>query len=281
MGQILNMKLSLINEDFVNEGFRDWARAGALAGALALGGADAAEHHTVQSGDTLSGIAANYPGVSWQDIQKANRIGDPRKIRPGQKLVIPVQSDEGMTDDDKADAVSRFGEITKRSGDSTERVDTEYEAVEGDDASNFVARVIFAEAASASPEEREMVAATMRNRIKHPGFGWLANNKGSSLSDMYEVVNEPKAFEAVGDSDNRQWALSARPDKMNEKERQIFKHAQSVAKSPPSIKGKSGRPIVYYHDKSIDKPKNWDNKYWKTHLEFDTPKFKFYSITPR
>jgi hypothetical protein len=265
MGQTLNMKLSQINEDLVNEGFRDWARAGALAGAL---------------------------GVSWQDIQKANKISDPRKIRPGQKLVIPVESsggydfDPGMTDDDKADAVSRFGEVTRRSG-SAEPVEpavepaAEYEQVEGDDAGNFVARVIFAEAASASPEERAMVAATMRNRIKHPGFGWLANDKGSSLNNMYEVVNEPKAFEAVGDSDNRQWALSARPDKMNERERQIFGHAQGLAKSPQSIKGKSGRPIVYYHDKSIDKPKSWDNDYWKTHLEYDTPKFKFYSITPR
>jgi LysM repeat protein len=45
--------------------------------------------HTVQSGETLSGIAAQY-GVSMQAIVDANGITDPGHIVTGQKLIIPV-----------------------------------------------------------------------------------------------------------------------------------------------------------------------------------------------
>ena len=46
--------------------------------------------YTVQSGDSLSKIGANY-GVSWQAIFEANRdvLDDPDKIFPGQELTIP------------------------------------------------------------------------------------------------------------------------------------------------------------------------------------------------
>lgn len=54
-------------------------------------GAVYAPVYTVQSGDTLSGIAAQY-GTTWQAIYETNRavIGDdPNVIYPGQQLVIP------------------------------------------------------------------------------------------------------------------------------------------------------------------------------------------------
>lgn len=51
------------------------------------GGAPA-QHYTVVSGDTLSGIGARV-GVAWQDIAAANSIGAPYTIYPGQVLVIP------------------------------------------------------------------------------------------------------------------------------------------------------------------------------------------------
>jgi LysM repeat protein len=44
--------------------------------------------YTVQSGDTLSGIAADH-GTTWQAIAKLNKLEDPRKLRVGQVLEIP------------------------------------------------------------------------------------------------------------------------------------------------------------------------------------------------
>lgn len=47
-------------------------------------------YYTVQSGDSLSKIAAHY-GIKWQDIFEANKdqIKDPDLIHPGQKFRIP------------------------------------------------------------------------------------------------------------------------------------------------------------------------------------------------
>lgn len=46
--------------------------------------------HTVQRGETLSGIASQY-GTNWQNIWKANpTIKNPNLIFPGQRLKIPV-----------------------------------------------------------------------------------------------------------------------------------------------------------------------------------------------
>lgn len=45
---------------------------------------------TIQSGDTLSKIAARH-GVSVEDLAKANGISDPNRIRAGQTLTIPGQ----------------------------------------------------------------------------------------------------------------------------------------------------------------------------------------------
>ena len=44
--------------------------------------------YTVQSGDTLSGIAAKF-GTSWQTLQQLNGIADPNLIYPGQVLKLP------------------------------------------------------------------------------------------------------------------------------------------------------------------------------------------------
>ena len=48
--------------------------------------------YTVQSGDTLSGIAAQLGITDWRRVYEANRgvIGpDPNRIFPGQVLVLP------------------------------------------------------------------------------------------------------------------------------------------------------------------------------------------------
>lgn len=54
----------------------------------------AARTYTVRSGDTLSGIAGRIYGHAdyWPTIAKANKIKDPRRIKPGQVLTIPAHA---------------------------------------------------------------------------------------------------------------------------------------------------------------------------------------------
>lgn len=47
--------------------------------------------YTVKRGDTLSGIALKYDGISWQDIAKFNGLKNPNLIMVGQKLKIPMK----------------------------------------------------------------------------------------------------------------------------------------------------------------------------------------------
>lgn len=65
--------------------------AGAAPAAPAEKPAGEGERHVVKAGETLGGIARKY-GVRQGDIAVANNITDPRKIQPGQELVIPARS---------------------------------------------------------------------------------------------------------------------------------------------------------------------------------------------
>lgn len=49
--------------------------------------------YTVQSGDTLSSIAAKY-GITWQALAQANKLTSTSTLRAGQELVIPVPGSE-------------------------------------------------------------------------------------------------------------------------------------------------------------------------------------------
>jgi LysM repeat protein len=49
------------------------------------------QKHVVRMGETLGGIARKY-GVRQGDIAVANNITDPKKIQPGQELIIPAKS---------------------------------------------------------------------------------------------------------------------------------------------------------------------------------------------
>lgn len=44
--------------------------------------------YTVQTGDTLSGIAARH-GTTWQILARLNKLDDPRRIKVGQVLEVP------------------------------------------------------------------------------------------------------------------------------------------------------------------------------------------------
>ena len=59
--------------------------------------------HVVKSGESLSMIAQRY-GVKSADIAVANNISDPKKIRPGQELIIPGGSKNSKTKPAAADA---------------------------------------------------------------------------------------------------------------------------------------------------------------------------------
>ncbi len=47
-----------------------------------------ARYYTVKKGDTLSGIASKYKGVTVTQIKRANNLRS-NNIHPGQRLLIP------------------------------------------------------------------------------------------------------------------------------------------------------------------------------------------------
>ena len=49
------------------------------------------QRHVVAPGETLSGIAHRY-GIKQGDIAVANNITDPKRIQPGQELIIPAKA---------------------------------------------------------------------------------------------------------------------------------------------------------------------------------------------
>jgi len=66
---------------------------GQQAGATAQAANYQPSYYTIQSGDTLSGVAKQHYGDAnrWQELFEANRevIKDPDKIYPGQRIRIP------------------------------------------------------------------------------------------------------------------------------------------------------------------------------------------------
>lgn len=63
----------------------------AVLGAASASFADSSNTYTVQSGDTLSGIASQF-GTSWQALQSANGLANPNLIYPGQTLTVSGSS---------------------------------------------------------------------------------------------------------------------------------------------------------------------------------------------
>lgn len=61
-------------------------RAGLIGGLRARKGRPRV--HVVQSGETLSGIAARY-GYTWQQLARLNQLRDPNVIHPGQRIRLP------------------------------------------------------------------------------------------------------------------------------------------------------------------------------------------------
>jgi hypothetical protein len=132
-------------------------------------------------------------------------------------------------------------------------------------------RVLYSETAGCSARERLLVAGVMQNRVGNRAFG--------NLPSIEEVCRQPGAFSCIDDSANANWRKTARPDRMSSNERRVWDECERVlAQDIPPAAGPSGAPLVYYHDRSITKPRSWDNSAWRAVLEVSTEHFLFYSI---
>ncbi|MBN1350534.1 LysM peptidoglycan-binding domain-containing protein [candidate division KSB1 bacterium] len=47
-------------------------------------------YHVLRRGETLISLSSMY-GVPWREIKEANRIRNARRIRPGQRILIPTR----------------------------------------------------------------------------------------------------------------------------------------------------------------------------------------------
>lgn len=129
----------------------------------------------------------------------------------------------------------------------------------------IVAGVIYAEASPICTRvERTLVASVIKNRIKHPAF---AQGKLYSMSD---VVIQPGAFTSLADTRNRNWQTFLDTAISNPAKEEALRLASGKFEAVPEI--------VYYHDKSIQKPKAWDNKWWKAIPVVETSHFVFYKV---
>ena len=77
--------------------FRQWRSDEEEAKLLNKQSADVAKTHTVRRGETLSAIAAEQyeDPTLWRPIAAANRLDNPRRLTPGQVLVIPALRERG------------------------------------------------------------------------------------------------------------------------------------------------------------------------------------------
>jgi hypothetical protein len=136
----------------------------------------------------------------------------------------------------------------------------------------LVARVIFAETGPAcTTTERLLVASVVKNRIGHKGFDL------GRLKTMRDVVSQKGQFESLGHSKNSTWVRSADPSKLKGADVAAWRQSSLLARGKFTT---MTREAVYFHDKSISKPK-WDNRYWKTYKVAETKHFVFYGVRER
>lgn len=138
---------------------------------------------------------------------------------------------------------------------------------------DVVARVLFAETAGCAHHERLLVAGVMHNRVGNAAFG--------NLASLQAVVLQNGAFSCVNDAANGNWRKSQHPEDLTATEKAVWQDCLAIANEsiPPAV-GPSGRRLVYYHDKSIGKPRSWTNSKWRAVREVVTENFVFYSIVP-
>lgn len=96
----------------------------AIASVFAICSFSFATVYTVQKGDTIQKIAKKY-NVSEEEILKANNIQDPKKLREGQKIKIPITSSkESSTPKKSSNIKEEIYEV--KYGDSLEKIAKKY-----------------------------------------------------------------------------------------------------------------------------------------------------------
>lgn len=96
----------------------------AIASILAVCTFSTAEEYIVQKGDTIQKIAKKF-GVSEEEIIKANNITDPKKLRDGQKLIIPAKH-SSQTAEKKTTRGQKEEVYEVKSGDTLEKIAKKY-----------------------------------------------------------------------------------------------------------------------------------------------------------
>ena len=136
----------------------------------------------------------------------------------------------------------------------------------------FIAKTIYSETSTlCTYEEIVAVACVIQNRIGLKDFG--------NCENALEVCKKPGSFTAVSNHNSNWDEYTPNLNKFTYYDARL---AKALASPNVEIKGASWmKDIVYYHDKSIQKPRSWDNKYYKTVLVKITPKFKFYKVIKR
>ena len=133
----------------------------------------------------------------------------------------------------------------------------------------FIAKTLYSETSTlCTYEEIVAVACVIQNRIGLKDFG--------NCESAIEVCKKPGSFTAVSHHNSNWNQFKSNLNKFTYYDARL---AKALADPNVDIRGSSWmKDIVYYHDKSIQKPRSWDNKYYKTVLVKVTPKFKFYRV---
>lgn len=145
------------------------------------------------------------------------------------------------------------------------------------DDEKFLARVIYSETSTiCTPFEVKLVCKVIMNRIGRKDFA----NGGKTPQTASDVVRVKNAFSCINDKNNSNWTQFSPALNFATKRDCVYSHFM-MQNDQDSIKLPSEYDsIVYYHDKSIQCPKAWTNKYWKPVLVIETEHFKFYKIVP-
>lgn len=170
------------------------------------------ESYEVVSGDTFSGIARKF-GLTVKQLKELNpRIRDINKIRAGEKVFLKQQQAQPKQQPKTQTAI--------------------------DPQTNYVARVIYAEAGN-SDEEMQMIARLIVNRMNSRMFP----------STAYGVVTQRNQFSCTGGTDgNERWAEYSRD--LNKKTQKCYQLAEKVMKGDTSgMKGTD--TMVFYCTKSL------------------------------